>query len=132
MKKKWMNKLIELLNEYEEQKEKETWLRAYEWESCCDWYLIQATNIVTKGKKTPLALIESRSLLKSKDYWFIKRLVDNDKIDLEELQKKETELDICITFHDEYDWFISDYYRQLLMLLSIQENPIQFLISILK
>ena len=58
----------------------------------------------------------------SKKFWFIKWLVDNDKIDFDKLE-------------DNSDWFfidLSDNYLEILALLSIQDNPIEFLVSILK
>ena len=51
----------------------------------------------------------------SKKFGFIKRLVDNDKIDPSKI---------------EIHWF--SFYESVLMELSIQDNPIEFLISILK
>lgn len=133
MKENWMKKLVDLLNEYEEEKKKETWLRAYEWESYWDWHLIQATNIVTKGKKTPLALIESRSLLKSKDYWFIQRLLEHDKIDYHKIS------DIMIYSQWRYTWINKTTAQRvdenmsdlLIMILAIEDNPISLLLSFL-
>ena len=58
----------------------------------------------------------------SKEFWFIKWLVDNDKIDLDKLE-------------DNWDWYYIDtgnVYHDMLALLSIQDNPIEFLVSILK
>lgn len=59
----------------------------------------------------------------SKKFWFIKWLVDNDKIDLEneELISLMSEL-----------WERRNPVKCLLMLLSIQDEPINFLVSILK
>lgn len=97
-----MEKLIELLNEYNE------------------WWHWRDENF----DKNKLLVI-------SKGYWFIKWLVENDKIDTEKrptrskyrLQQYKTEL-----------WWYGniDKYSELLMLLSIQDEPIDFLISILK
>lgn len=58
---------------------------------------------------------------------FIKWLVDNDNIDFDKVYEKEENenIDICMSWKD------ADMYW-LLMLLSIQDNPIEFLISILK
>lgn len=53
-----------------------------------------------------------------KEFWFIKYLVENDKINLDEIER--------------YSVFWYTYYQNLLMLLSISDNPIEFLISILK
>lgn len=68
----------------------------------------------------------------SKKYWFIRWLVENDKIDF----NKRPEL---YTFKAETEtrWLNnmvdgSWHYESLLMLLSIQDNPIDFLSSILK
>jgi len=67
------------------------------------------------------------TVLISKRFWFIKRLVDNDKIDFDKVYEKEENenIDICMSWED------ADMYW-LLMLLSIQDKPIDFLISILK
>ena len=67
----------------------------------------------------------------SKKFWFIKWLVDNDKIDFEKP---------IWEFANKYKLIVpDDFYLkelskedELLMLLSIQDNPIEFLISILK
>jgi hypothetical protein len=115
-----MDKLIELLNEYEKiapsrlQRKyySESWHIMYideEWEDVDDY-------------RTDYEII-------SKDYGFIKRLVDNDKID--KVKQVIKDIDIwgsdTITLVDTY----SDY-ESLLMLLAIQENSIDVLISILK
>ena len=59
----------------------------------------------------------------SKKFWFIQWLVDNDKIDTEKEIK-----------NSELNWLHEHYFREdcLLMLLSIQDSPIEFLISILR
>ena len=56
-----------------------------------------------------------------KEFWFIKYLVDNDKIDYYLIGKKWRP---CL-------WFYRDY-EILLMLLSISDTPIEDLISYLK
>ena len=69
-----------------------------------------------------------------KEFWFIKRLIENNKIwrnknsdrsamlDLMRVEVKEqTEVFECV---EKYEWYI--------MVLSIQDNPIEFLIDILK
>ena len=63
--------------------------------------------------------------LLSTEAMFIKWLVDNDKIDLDKLLKGIKENKI-------YCWKWWKVSNMLLMLLSIQDNPIEFLISILK
>jgi hypothetical protein len=104
-----MEKLIELLNEYV----KELWIWNYVW-----WH----------NKKT----VENSDFIITKKFWFIKWLVDNDKIDLKELDKSERKP--MYSFEEEWKlWFkLFWVYESLLMLLSIQDNPIDFLISILK
>lgn len=69
----------------------------------------------------------------SKEYWFIEWLVINDKIDLDMVREK---LWIpCFVWYSKWE-IISvhdvDYYEQLLMLLSIQNNPIEFLLYLLR
>lgn len=62
----------------------------------------------------------------SKEFRFIKRLVDNDKIDLWKLiMIKDEEQKAIIDIDNSRE-------NTLLMLLAIQDNPIEFLISILK
>jgi hypothetical protein len=114
-----MNKLIKLLNEYEKispsrlQRKyySENWHIMYideEWEDVDDY-------------RTDYEII-------SKEYGFIKWLVDNDKINfIKVIQKKwHWEIDNIMLSMKERE------YLELLMLLAIQENSIEFLISILK
>lgn len=56
-------------------------------------------------------------------YWFIKWLVENKKIDLDKLPK-----------HLQWEWVNTDikWEELVIMVLSIQDEPIEFLISILK
>ena len=98
-----MKKLIELLNEYEGQ---DTWsydeemgMPYYWWGDDCDYeaYLI------------------------SKKYWFIKWLVENEKV--------EENSDLITLASELWCAFSSDV---LLMYLAIQDEPIQFLVSIIK
>lgn len=57
-----------------------------------------------------------------KDFWFIKWLVDNDKIDFRKLEDNG----------DWYDINTGNEYLDILALLSIQDNPVELLVSILK
>ena len=59
----------------------------------------------------------------SKRNWFIKWLVENEKIDVEKEIK-----------NSELNWLHEHYFREdcLLMLLAIQDNPINFLCNILR
>ena len=99
-----MKKLIELLNEYEKEQ----------------WRNFEVKEIWMSYRNNDLLVI-------SKRYWFIKWLVDNDKIDL-----NNSELS---NFRNVYYGYENDKdtpYKTVLMLLSIQDNPIEFLVSILK
>ena len=107
-----MEKLIKLLNKYEkERKSWFTWRSIDSYDNCvygvdCDW-------------ETEITMYSD---LYSKYYGFIKWLFDEDKIDLTKLE-------------DNSDWYwieLWDDCCEVLALLSIQDNPIKFLISILK
>ena len=97
-----MEKLIELLNEYV----KQLWIWDYVW-----WH----------NEET----VRNSDYFLTKKFWFIKRLVENDKIDLMKLKK-------WIEDNKFYCAKWGKITNMLLMLLSIQDNPIEFLISILK
>lgn len=76
----------------------------------------------------------SELLLISKEYNFIKRLVEKDKIDWDKSGiTAKTEIMLATNFNDGLEvkkryWL----YEQLIMLLSIKEKPIKFLVSIIK
>jgi hypothetical protein len=70
----------------------------------------------------------------SKSYWFIERLIKNDKIKWID----KTELYYNISCYD-WDWWEYELIwpnftdtEQIIMILSIQDNPIEYLCSILK
>lgn len=105
MKEIW--KLIELLNEYEKTLEQNLQI---EWTEV--WI-----------KSTPEIVI-------SKKFWFIKRLVENDKIDFEWMS---WHWKIISYLTDEKDYKWNDIKEWVvLMLLSISSSPIEDLISYLK
>ena len=114
MKENWINKLIDLLNEYEKQftdrpnyfwyKDKMLWKYIF-----CE---LNWRNIDNQE----LMIISER-------YEFIKWLVENNKIDKDIVRKKAKYLVLT-------NWL--KYYEWLIMELSIQDEPISFLISILK
>ena len=114
-----MEKLIHLLNGYEEKEN----LNMYEWE--IEWEDILAYSKFRDGYET---INVWESIIISKWYEFIKRLVEHDKINRwkfgVEYTDKQTLKDIYIA------WAKED--ELLIMLLSISEKPIEFLISILK
>ena len=109
-------KLLELLNEYE-------WVN--------NWRYSQRTEMVWNELVTNRRFIcdyiyeENQDMLQtyicSLKFGFIKRLVEQDKIDLDE-----------IPYLTDEHWWGFDEYEELIMILSIQENPIDFLCSILK
>lgn len=64
----------------------------------------------------------------SKKYWFIQRLVDNDKIDWKADKIRKSQL--CYLYDaEQLSIENSDF---LIQLLSTQDNPVDFLIEILK
>lgn len=117
-----MEKLIELLNEYEELKEKETEIRnytrkymKYDGEERIEW--------TREVDGTWFGEEESTAIIICKGYMFIQWLVENEKIDVERVYNNS---DYPMVKRNEF------LYEWLLMLLSIQDNPIEFLVSILK
>jgi len=72
----------------------------------------------------------------SKEYWFIKRLVEQDKIDTKKLAEsiKDRGWSVVNYNHsEEIPFDKNEYWEELaLMHLSIQDKPIEFLLSILK
>jgi len=109
-----MEKLIELLNEYNRNVLK--WSDKWKEKS---WKLIlQIDYNHSRSFNSDLYICSLR-------YWFIKWLVDNEKIDYEKVRKWEWNGG---KWH--FETVQPEYY--IIMLLSIQDEPIEFLISILK
>ena len=114
----WMIKLLDLLNEYETPR---SWIvfksyDDYDWTLYwvdCDW-------------ETEIAW--SDAIVCWKRFWFINRLIENDKIDTEKFYKKSHKIISDYDLRWDYEWLESE----LIMILSIQEDLIKFLISILK
>ena len=108
MKEIW--KLLELLNEYL---------------SPFSWYIHYHNKNEFKRTPTKSAVEWDRMLqdeyICSKKFWFIKWLIENDKIDIDKLEKKVLKENLIRKFDE---W--------LLMLLSISDTPIEDLISYLK
>ena len=118
-----MEKLIELLNEYWEYDLVEHNWEICKWDTDDEWEI----NIYTDYTNNII----------SKKFWFIKWLVENDKISNDWI-KPRTDLVKEITIVDyktgDAIWWKNKYteVEQLIMYLSIQDEPINFLISILK
>ena len=114
-----MDKLIELLNERDVGEE-------------C-WELYYLSNGIIRDDWWNI-LYDYRTI--SKQFWFIKWLVENDKIDK---KKIDTRLVRNVESHYDEDWYwVENSYEDysdtdtLLMLLSISNSPIDDLISYLK
>ena len=96
-----MEKLIELLNEYSKN----------------IWYF----NEEDLQRQT-------KAWILSKKFWFIKWLVENDKIDLDTqaMQYAKSDLSKFFTEWKDKGWMSDDY--AMLLMLSIQDEPINFLL----
>lgn len=115
-----MEKLLQLLNEYSPLKYPS------------DEYCIEYGNLWIKTRiyAEPDVYTNYTLMVISKKFWFIEWLVDNDKIDYYKVGE----------IVDTYKWslrekayVVSDcVVESMLMLLSIQDTPIDFLVSILK
>lgn len=111
-----MEKLIELLKEYTKKYNNSDLYYTFEldkyywWLSCYDDIAMQDAAMVVCNKR----------------FWFIEWLVENDKIDRDKVQLKIKG----------YWWFAIwcnwNHIECLLMLLAIQDEPIEFLCEILK
>jgi len=121
-----MEKLVKLLNEYEEEKAKY-------WNQYCNWQYIWWRPICTTSYDMNRIVQFSDLLIISKMYEFIKWLVDNDKIDFRKVIEKEIEIWFKLMRIKDYPKKIKEEdIEELLMILAIQDNPIEFLVSILK
>lgn len=108
-----MDKLIELLK-LKDWYEHIIWKKQSDW-----WYMFWLDDIAYR---------EERIL--GEKFWFIKWLVDNDKIDRDKIIEKSDFMPIVS--NKVWDFLQPTEEQELLMLLSIQDNPIEFLISVLK
>ena len=122
-----MEKLIELLNEYE----KVIWTDRVWWLAIDDGAFF-CTRKSKKGNLIVQHSSEDEAILQiiSKKFWFIQRLTDNDRIDYYKVGE----------IVDKYKWslrekayVVSDcVVESMLMILAIQDDTINFLVSILK
>jgi len=123
-----MEKLIELLNEYEE---KEGYNKA-EWKVSENnqlhyKYVVSGTPNGEWFSEKYLSRDVSQAYLISSRYRFIKWLVENDKIDLDACEWEKTYNNLTASRDSNYS-----QYERLLMALAIQDEPIRFLCEILK
>ena len=123
----WMEKLIELLNEREE-KEKT---------SKIEWRIDNNPTGIYWYVWNYWLWFASKMIIISKEYWFIKWLVEENKIDIVKVYENLTNYEIEIRIRavkelleDNEEDTIA--YLKLLMLLSISDTPIEDLISYLK
>lgn len=76
----------------------------------------------------------AESIILNKKFWFIKWLVENEKIDYEKIEK-QTKCKNIVGWQEFLDFDIERNftpYEEVLMWLAIQDEPIEFLVSILK
>lgn len=120
-----MEKVIELLNEYE----KRTVVHWYEWY----WQDVLMCRYIKDNFE--FYTDEATTIAISKYYWFIKWLVDNNKIDKKKIRspimhyKVEEDREGWIHY---YDLDFANKTNSLIMLLSISSSPIDDLINYLK
>ena len=113
-----MEKLIELLNKHRREKvNKQSWITEWHYNA----FTFSLDNISWQ---------QAELLIISKQYWFIKWLVENDKIDLDKVENKFYN-EICITDYWDKDrvYWKSDL---VISVLSISSSPIDDLISYLR
>lgn len=130
-----MEKLIELLNEYEKVREKSEYQKLsnkeYKWFSSyffplCFWHQENFSWAMTNefGEWT-------ENVICSKKFWFIKWLVDNDKIDSEKISE-DCYITVDWNIYELIAWYHYNLYQTTIMLLAISDTPIDDLISYLR
>ena len=92
------------------------------------WKLLKLLNEYEKESnlKSEIFWEKSEFIVISKKFWFIKWLVENEKIDF------SREWEYSTKSIEEFDWLLRDDSDWLIMLLAIQDEPIRFLCEILK
>ena len=135
MKESWIKKLIELLNEYEAEKEKSE--RAdvdiyveFEW-GYTDYNWLTRWDKTDQWEWDNLYWDTAVAYLISKSFWMIKWLVENDKIDKKKINKLIKWQEVWYGYEVQEEEYYS-IYESLLMLLSISDTPIDDLILYLK
>lgn len=106
-----MEKLIELINEHQKEKHQDGFYIPVVAHS--DWIFCSDSDC--------LSWVMDYIHLISKHYWFIKRLVDEGKVNLSHRPRNEDIMDL-----DRND------YEKLLMMLAVEPDPINYLISMIE
>ena len=75
---------------------------------------------------------QTKAWILSKEFWWIKWLVENDKIDTNKLEKIWYEKTVYQNYWQYREIVEYSDYESLLMLLSISDTPIDLLCSLLK
>ena len=125
----WIEKLIELLNEFLKKEDK----------SIYTFYWNQVFNCIHRWNWERC----DKEWICSKSFWFIKWLVENDKIEWETIWNYQTRTKLRTLTHTSWLWHDAEWKSELeyiketftdglLMLLSISSSPIEDLISYLK
>ena len=125
-----MDKLVKLLNEYERERQ---WL-SKDFEDYTMWNI--EWNEIVQSSCDPDSREYFKYYIISKDYQFIKWLVENKKIDEKKIDTRLVKY-VESYYDEEWHWMENSYEdysytNTLLMLLAISDNPIDFLIEILK
>lgn len=118
-----MEKLLNLLNEYEEKRIKKI---------NADWKLRVKLLFkpYTKEALTNQAYQSVHNEIISKYYWFIKRLFEKDKIDLDKINLLAEVVDLWKL--EEYRLDLHSWIDSVIMILAISDTPIEDLILYLK
>lgn len=126
----WMMKLIELLNEFEIEREEKIDLFNDKEKPLWDWYKDCTGDLTFEPIDSKILNWEAfswdtaNSVIISKSYGFIWWLVENDKIDRKKYDR---------VYINTESWILGlKDYEQLLMLLAISDTPIEDLILYLK
>lgn len=127
-------KLLELLNEYHHFNSD---LIYYWWDEECERVYFHTELPEEQKEKLAKAGIDDEWIdeqridderIISKKFWFIKWLVENDKIDREQFYDKARKIITDFDLRWEYEWACNE----IIMLLSISDTPIDLLCSLLK
>lgn len=142
----WIEKLIELANQYEIEKEKSEWVNVdvyieFRWEWVWEWYL---NKWLTRYDETDhwewdnLYWDTAVAYLISKSFGMVKWLVENDKIDTKKVAERRKEDWWSIVNYNHYeeqmtrDIRVEYWVDNTLMALSISDTPIEDLLLYLK